>query len=302
MSAIRPEIEIVDRSASSIRYLEHGWPTNLCRWHAHDEYELHLITCTRGKTLIGDYIGDFESGSLFLTGPRLPHNWITVGKEFDPVDVRDMLIQFSHDGLAGIGEAYPEFRELEPLLAESRRGVEFIGFDSREAKARLAEIGESSGCRRVLLSLDFLLELSRWPGRNPLSVNRVGRKQSTENNPRIAEVIDYIVANHAEQLTLSRFAGMVDMSESAFSRFFRATTGHRFTEFVNRIRVGQACIRLYETDDSVASVSLEVGFRNTANFHRQFLKIKGMTPSAFRNDARKEQTGNALQGMAGAKA
>ena len=77
MSAIRPEIEKVDRSTRSIRYVEHGWPTTLCRWHAHEEYELHLIVETRGRAFVGDYIGDFTAGDLFMTGPNLPHNWIT---------------------------------------------------------------------------------------------------------------------------------------------------------------------------------------------------------------------------------
>ena len=77
MSIIAPEIEMVDRSTRSIRYLEHGWPSDLCRWHAHEEYELHLITATRGKSFVGDHIGDFKAGDLFMTGPNLPHNWIT---------------------------------------------------------------------------------------------------------------------------------------------------------------------------------------------------------------------------------
>jgi len=48
MSIIEPEIETVDRSTRSIRYLEHGWPSDLCRWHAHEEYELHLVVGFRG--------------------------------------------------------------------------------------------------------------------------------------------------------------------------------------------------------------------------------------------------------------
>ena len=285
MSAILPEIEIVDRSVSSIRFLEHGWPTELCRWHAHEEYELHLITETRGKVLIGDYIGDFEAGTLYLTGPNLPHNWITVGREFMPVDVRDILIQFNHDGLSGISEAYPEFVELEPMLEDSRRGIEFIGYDSEEARYRLAEIGNSLGFRRVILSLDFLLELNNWPDRRLLSVNCIEKKNTEENNSRIADIIDQIVQHHSRNLTLSGFADMAGMSESAFSRCFKATTGNYFTQFVNRIRISQACIRLYETHDSVTSISREVGFHNTSNFNRQFMKIKGMTPSSFRNEA-----------------
>ena len=67
-----PKIELVDRTLRSIRYLEHGWPTELCRWHAHEEYELHLVVATRGKAFVGDYIGEFEPGYLYLTGPTCP--------------------------------------------------------------------------------------------------------------------------------------------------------------------------------------------------------------------------------------
>ena len=62
MSIMIPELEYVDRITQSIRYLEHGWPSDLCCWHAHEEYELHLITATRGKAFVGDYIGDFKAG------------------------------------------------------------------------------------------------------------------------------------------------------------------------------------------------------------------------------------------------
>ena len=87
----RPEFEIVDRSIDSVRYLEHGWPSELCRWHAHNEYELHLITATKGKTIIGDYIGEFGCGDLFLVGPLLPHNWSSYEHQH-PVQIRDRLI------------------------------------------------------------------------------------------------------------------------------------------------------------------------------------------------------------------
>ena len=71
---------------------EHGWPSDLCRWHSHREYELHLIAATRGKAFVGDYIGEFGPG-LFLTGPifRTTATDEVLSQE---VPVRDMLVQF----------------------------------------------------------------------------------------------------------------------------------------------------------------------------------------------------------------
>ena len=287
MSIIVPEIEIVDRSAGSIRYLEHGWPTELCRWHAHEEYELHLLVETRGKAFVGDHIGVFEPGSLYLTGPLVPHNWVTDGEFRAPVATRDMLLQLDDAGLAKAESAYPEFRELKPILDQSASGLEFVGFDLGEAMERLAGIRDSSGLKRVLLSLDFLVRLSRWKRILPLSAARVTNRSSLKNHSTIVAVIEHVVANYREELTLADSADMACMSPSAFSRHFHATTGNRFTDFINRVRIGQACVKLYETDDRISSICFSVGFRNLANFNRQFSRIKGMTPRAYRNEARR---------------
>ena len=64
MSILIPEFEFVDQAVESVRYLEHGWPTDLCRWHSHEVYELHLITSTHGKAFVGEHIGAFSPGAL----------------------------------------------------------------------------------------------------------------------------------------------------------------------------------------------------------------------------------------------
>ena len=80
-----------------IRCLSHGFPTPLARWHYHDEYELHLIVASSGKAFVGDYIGYFQPGHLVLTGPRLPHNWISLDLPEGGIAQRDLVtVSYTH--------------------------------------------------------------------------------------------------------------------------------------------------------------------------------------------------------------
>ena len=160
MSIIIPEIEKVDRSTRSIRYLEHGWPSDLCRWHAHEEYELHLITATRGKAFVGDYIGDFKPGDLFLTGPNLPHNWITDKVWSEPAPVRDMLVQFSHQSVEKLAEGFPEFSQVLQLLQLAQSGIIFEGFNPTFARGHMESIRDNKGAERILAFIRCLVRLN----------------------------------------------------------------------------------------------------------------------------------------------
>ncbi len=84
-----------------VRYLEHGVPSPLMRWHYHEEYELHYIVNTCGKVFVGDYIDRFKPGNLILTGPRLPHNWLSTDMPKEGVKIRDRVIQFSDETFLG---------------------------------------------------------------------------------------------------------------------------------------------------------------------------------------------------------
>ena len=59
---------------ASIRVLTHDFPSEICGWGAHPEYEIHLITKTRGSFIAGDHIGTSAPGHVSLIGPNLPHD------------------------------------------------------------------------------------------------------------------------------------------------------------------------------------------------------------------------------------
>ena len=283
---IKPEFEIVDK-VETIRYLEHGWPTALCRWHAHEEYELHLVLKTSGKVFVGDYVGQFSPGSLFLTGPNLPHNWVTEESSSDVVPLRDMLIQFNHNTLKKAFEAFPELVELDHLLESSRSGIEFKNYDPELAKKNLELIRDSQGMNRLMHFLNFLQELNEWPEKVTLSLTKLNPSLSSSSQHRINEVVNYVIDNYKNNISLVEAAKIANMSESAFSRYFMKTTGNRFSEFVSRIRLGRACVMLYETDKNISTIAFASGYNNLANFNRQFVKLKGMTPREYRKTAYK---------------
>jgi len=87
---------------------------------------------------------------------------------------------------------------------------------------------------------------------------------------------------------VAQAAEMAKMTEITFSRNFLSATGHRFVDFLNRIRIGQACGKLYASDEQITVIAQESGFKNLANFNRHFLKVRGMTPSEYRETARKD--------------
>ncbi len=296
MSIVKPEIEYVDRATETIRYLEHGWPTELCRWHSHPEYELHLIVETRGRAFVGDYIGEFQPGSLFLTGSDLPHNWVTDKvEEKRPVPLRDMLVQFSEDNLVQLRQAFPEFNELSPMLGLAASGIEFAGFELATARGHLEAIRDSQGANRILAFLEFLVRIDRHKDKKALSVVSKGRPVRNSVHHRIANVVDHIARNFSENVSVGSAAEMAGMSKTSFARNFQLTTGNHFIEFVNRVRIGQACSMLYATDESVSYICYTVGFQNIANFNRQFRRFKQLTPSAYRELARRDLATKGLE-------
>ena len=259
-----------------LRYLQHGFPNPLVRWHCHEECELHLIVATTGRLFVGDYIGDFSPGHLVLTGPRLPHNWISSEVPEQGVELRDMVVQFASQPLEQAAHTIPELSEILLLLERSTYGIEFFGL-GQEAEQFFLKIRETSGIQRFSEFLQFIGVLARSTNYRLLSSIKM---QSFDD--KINTVLNDITENYCQPMSAELAAEKLGMSFSKFSRFFGQSTGHSFTDFVNRIRINKACDLLRNTDYYVTNICYDVGFNNVANFNRRFMQFKGMTPRQFR--------------------
>ncbi|MES2716180.1 MAG: helix-turn-helix domain-containing protein [Pseudomonadota bacterium] len=275
-----------------VRCLAHGFPTPLARWHHHAEYELHLIVASSGKAFVGDWIGPFEPGHLVLTGPRLPHNWVSTDLPAGGVERRDLVIQFPEAPLLAAAQHLPELAEALPLLERARHGVEFFGLGER-AEAHWQRCKAARGLRRLAAFCDYLADLARCTDHRLLSAVQMQADEHDAELDQINAIVNRLVADVAQPLQAGDLADELGMSESRFSRFFRRATGNSFTDFVNRVRINRACQLLMESDRRVGDICYEVGFNNLANFNRRFLEIKGLTPSEFRRQADQRFRGSA---------
>ncbi|MCY7296723.1 AraC family transcriptional regulator [Alteromonas sp. a30] len=284
---IKPEVECVSQfSTDSIRYLQHGYPSELVRWHCHEEYELHYIVETRGKAFIGDYIGNFSPHSLFLVGPNLPHNWISEIDSDKHVPVRDLVVNFSHDFVLNCESNFPEMQSLRGLWENAKYGIEFLDpvvIDAAHQYFR--EVGKYSGFKRLTRFWSLMELLSTCSQTRMLS--RASRHSSIDKKvlKQISLAITYITDNLDANITQEEVAKLVNMGTTYFSKVFKKTTGHGFVRFVNGCRIDMACELLTHSEEPITEICFKVGFNNISNFNRQFFSLKGMTPSDYRKSA-----------------
>ncbi|MBN7808889.1 MULTISPECIES: helix-turn-helix domain-containing protein [Agrobacterium] len=279
-----PDLEVIQiRPGESFTVFSHGYPYRTVRWHFHPEYELHLIVGTSGQYFVGDYIGRFQPGNLVLTGPNLPHNWVSEIPEGSNVAERCQLIQFGETFIGDAVRIMPELSGIEPILNLSRRGALFDEQTSLEVVPLMREVMSASGVRRLELFIQMLGHLSRAKNVRPLAsagyLPDPSGYMSAGINKALAHVREHLTQAFAES-DLAKIAGQ---TTPGFSRAFRRHTGMSLVQYVKRLRVNFAC-QLLMTDEqlSVTEICFQSGFNNLSNFNRQFLAEKGMTPSSFR--------------------
>ena len=282
---LKPDYEvIVCPPEESFRWCVHDYPFYLAKWNCHPEYELHLTRETSGTMMVGDYLGDFEPGNLVLTGPNLPHNWVSNIPPEEHVADRDMLVQFTPDFAERVAGFCPELGAVRQLFDEAVHGVEFTGATAEAGRSLLAEIGQVRGAERIYLFLRLMERLSRDPA-DRRRLSRLAPAGRAELPPALDAALHYMNESHAEDLELAGVAARAGLSPQSFSRLFKRQTGHTFASYLVLVRVYAACSLLTQTHRPVTDICFEVGFNTIANFNRQFLKICGRTPSDYRRMA-----------------
>lgn len=101
-------------------------------------------------------------------------------------------------------------------------------------------------------------------------------------------------------LTLTRLARRLHVPVKTLSSAINRDTGANVSRYVNGFRVAHACARLAAGDD-VTQAMLTSGFATKSNFHREFRRVTGKSPTEWRADgaaALAPPAGSAYEGEA----
>lgn len=286
-SSKAPALErILTDPEQSFRCQIHSFPCEIARWNYHPEHEIHLIRKSSGRVFVGDYIGTFEAGHLAFVNSNVPHNWVTQLSSGETIEGRDLVIQFEPQLLKDAAAVLPELKRFESGADIFRRSWEFTG-ETALRGARLAEeIYAAAGVSRLARFLDLLALLGATRERKPLASAGYTPRLDAAASKLMDQAMDFILRTLPGDVRAEETAARLGMSPTTFSRFFKRNAGHSFVDYMRKLRIGQACRLLTETDRLVTDVCFDVGYTNLSNFNRSFRAERGVTPTDYRRLSR----------------
>jgi len=249
--------------------------------HYHEEYELNFIENARGvKRIVGDSVEEIDDLELVLIGPNIPHAWFTHKCK---TEIFEITIQFHRDLFHEVFLKRTQLSSLRNLFEQSLKGILFSKETIQRLAPRLKELENKTGFDSVIELMSILNELSLSTGSRCLSGEKIYNADYIYmDSVRMEKLIEFMNANFSRPVRLGEAAKLVNMAETAFSRFFKAKTGINFVDFLNDIRLGHASRLLIDTKDSITDIAVACGFTNISNFNRTFKRDKGLTPKDFR--------------------
>ncbi len=103
---------------------------------------------------------------------------------------------------------------------------------------------------------------------------------------QLAPLFDFLETHFVEPVSVTTAAGIVNMSESHFMRFFKQVTAQSFINYLNHFRVAKAEELLTKTNLTVSEVSQAVGFCDQSYFGVVFRKVTGSSPLQYKQGLR----------------
>jgi len=105
-------------------------------------------------------------------------------------------------------------------------------------------------------------------------------------NAGVAAAVAFARLHSSEQLTVAELAAAARLSVTQMDRAVRRALGLSAKQLLLRMRLEEAILRLRTTQAPVAEIASECGYYDQSAFTRQFRRVVGMSPGAYRSALR----------------
>ena len=254
-------------------------------WHCNTGIEFTFIE--RGEVSISVDDHDFiqKSGELVITRPWQMHRvgnpnitpsrfyWLIIN-----LDISEFDAQWIWPSWLIFSEA--EKRKLTRLLENANSAV--LGRNPEIAQifkniSQTLENYPDNSENRVKLLINHLLIVIIE------SFTDEDAKSECNSSEVIMEFLAELPETLASEWTLESMAEACSLAKSQFSYYCKELTNLSPVEYLNRVRIKEACKLLRNSDKSIAEISESCGFHTAKYFSSFFKKIMAMTPSFYRS-------------------
>ena len=240
--------------------------------HFHDHYEIYFLTKGSVRYFIEDRVFDLDAGDVVLIPPHAIHKTATLknkGSERIVIAFKNEFIVYpQNDRLFSCFEImYFKAPPIRELVEKAEKEFNY--------KDRYSEDLIAGYIREILIKLKRLTDIT-----NP--------KEYSEKESVMQNAVRFISENYNQDLSLSMIAENFAVSESHFSRQFKAFTGFGVNEYISTVRVKNAEKMLVTTRMPITDIAQRCGFNSSSYFASVFKKVRGISPGEVRRNRRGE--------------
>lgn len=99
----------------------------------------------------------------------------------------------------------------------------------------------------------------------------------------INKAIAYIESNWTTDIQLKDIAVQANLSQYHFHRVFKSLTGDTAKDFLIRLRLEKAALKLKHSQNDIGQIAFDCGYQNHETFTRAFKNYFGLAPIEYRN-------------------
>ena len=253
--------------------------------HRHNEIQITWVIRGEGTLVAGNIMLPFQPGNVFILGANQPHLFKSDPVYFDPEGKKSIYsrnIFFNPNSSITALLEFPEMISIKKFVESTLHGLKASENIQKVVSDHIGKVKNNAMGYRLAAFVELLQLMADLKDWKYLSTESFRYSITETDGLRMNEIYQYTIANYTENITLEKISELVFLSPQSFCRYFKKHTLKTYTEFLNEVRINEACKKFMSDDfQNISSVAYQTGFNNVVTFNRVFKGIMGKSPRDF---------------------